>query len=257
MSRILTALALMIIALYLVFWANAYVFLAAALLMSLLCYREFSGLVANHGIGKPDLLGLLAGGAILLWPTYALISVALALLLMFAFSLRQNDLRSILPNVACSLLAAFYTFAPWHYAVELRKLSVHLLFMALALNWAGDSVAYYVGSILGRHRLAPNVSPKKSWEGAIASVVGSVIVSLLYLAYVIPGINLWKVALIAALSNVAGQFGDLAESAIKRGAGVKDSGTLLPGHGGMLDRVDSSLFAVPVAFFLITLLHLE
>jgi phosphatidate cytidylyltransferase len=92
------------------------------------------------------------------------------------------------------------------------------------------------------------VSPKKSWEGAIAAVAGSVLFGLLYVGHFLPQIAWWKVASIAIIGNVAGQFGDLAESAIKRGAGVKDSGQLLPGHGGMLDRVDSSLFALPVVW---------
>ncbi len=255
MNRVLTALGLIAVALYLVFWSHPYVFLGAATLMSLLCYREFSDLVVAHGIRKPAAFGLLAGLLILFWPAHALIGVTLVGILAFAMALRFDSLRDVLPAVACSLLGAFYTFAPWHYAVELRERSVHLLFFALSLNWAGDSVAYYVGRSLGRHRLAPSVSPNKSWEGAIASVIGSIILGTFYLSYFVPGISLWKIAIIASLSNAAGQLGDLAESAIKRGAGVKDSGSLLPGHGGMLDRVDSSLFSLPVAFLLLTLLH--
>lgn len=256
MKRIVTALGLILVALYLVFWAGSYVFLGAAVLVSVLCYGEFSDLIAGHGIQKPGIFGLLGGLVILLWPDHALIGLTLVMLLVLAVSLALDQLRDVLPKVGCILLAALYTFGPWHYAVELRKISVHLLFFALALNWAGDSVAYYIGRAWGRHRLAPIVSPKKSWEGAAASVVGSILLSLLYLNYFLPGISLWKVAVIAGVSNVAGQFGDLAESAIKRGAGVKDSGSLLPGHGGMLDRVDSSLFALPVAYVLISLLHL-
>lgn len=256
MNRVLTGLGLVAVALYLVFWSHPNVFLGAATLMSLLCYREFSDLIVRHGIRKPGALGLLAGLLILFLPAYALIGLTLISLLAFAVALRLNNLRDVLPQVACSLLGAFYTFAPWHYAVELRRTSVHLLFFALSLNWAGDSVAYYVGRAVGRHKLAPVVSPNKSWEGAVASVVGSVILGLFYFGYFVPTIAPWKIAAIAALSNIAGQLGDLAESAIKRGAEVKDSGSLLPGHGGMLDRVDSSLFALPVAYVLMTAWHL-
>lgn len=255
MSRVATALALIVVALYLVFWAGPYVFLGAAALMSILCFREYSELVARHGIKAPLVPGLAAGIVVLFWPQYLLVGLTLIVICALTYALRFDELRDVLPNVASALLAAFYTFAPWHFAIELRKMSVHLLFFALALNWAGDSVAYYVGRSIGRHRLAPVVSPKKSWEGAAASVLGSVLLSLLYLGYFLPGITLWKVGVIAALSNVAGQCGDLAESAMKRGAGVKDSGTLLPGHGGMLDRVDSSLFALPVAYVLLLALH--
>jgi phosphatidate cytidylyltransferase len=256
MNRVVTALGLIAVALYLVFWAGPYVFLGAALLMSLFCFREFADLVTLHGIKTPLVPGLAAGIVVLLWPDHALIALTLITIFALTFALRFDNLRDVLPNVACALLAAFYTFAPWHFAVELRKMSVHLLFFALALNWAGDSVAYYVGRSFGRRRLAPIVSPKKSWEGAAASVIGSVVLSLLYLGHFLPGIAWWKVAVIAAVSNVAGQCGDLAESAMKRGAGVKDSGRLLPGHGGMLDRVDSSLFALPVAYMLLLVLHL-
>ncbi|MBV9441330.1 MAG: phosphatidate cytidylyltransferase, partial [Acidobacteriaceae bacterium] len=100
----------------------------------------------------------------------------------------------------------------------------------------------------GKHRLAPVVSPKKSWEGAAASVAASVLFGFLYLKTLVPVIAFWHIAVLAILGNVAGQFGDLTESAFKRGANVKDSGNLLPGHGGMLDRVDSSLFALPTVY---------
>ncbi len=116
------------------------------------------------------------------------------------------------------------------------------------LNWVGDIGAYYVGRPFGKHKLAPRVSPKKSWEGSTASVVTSVLVGTLYLQRFIPGVPLWHAIALTIAANIAGQFGDLAESAMKRGAGVKDSGAILPGHGGFLDRVDSTLFALPVVY---------
>ncbi len=82
--------------------------------------------------------------------------------------------------MASAFLGAFYTFAPWRFAIDLRSISVHLLFFALALNWVGDSAAYYVGRRFGKHKLAPVVSPGKSWEGAIASVVGAVLFGVFY-----------------------------------------------------------------------------
>jgi phosphatidate cytidylyltransferase len=116
------------------------------------------------------------------------------------------------------------------------------------LNWAGDIGAYYVGRTFGRHKLAPRVSPGKSWEGAVASVVFSVLIGGAYIVWALPAVPLWKVLSLTAAADMAGQIGDLAESTIKRGAQVKDSGSLLPGHGGMLDRVDSTLFALPVVY---------
>jgi phosphatidate cytidylyltransferase len=119
---------------------------------------------------------------------------------------------------------------------------------ALLLNWTGDIGAYYIGRPFGRHKLAPVVSPQKSWEGAIASVIASVLVAGAYLLHFVPGVTPAQAVGLTVAANIAGQLGDLAESALKRGAGVKDSGAILPGHGGFLDRVDSTLFALPVVY---------
>jgi phosphatidate cytidylyltransferase len=256
MKRLITAIGLLTLALYLIFLAPQALFLAAAAACGCLCYWEYSGLVAKHSIPRPGTFGFLAGVLILFWPLHILPAIdflaGLSILTVLAFttSLRYPDLREVLPQVACALLGAFYPFAPWRFAIDLRRESIHLLFFALALNWAGDSTAYYVGRRFGRHKLAPLVSPKKSWEGAVASVAGSVIFGILYLGRFASALRWWEVLCMAVVGNVAGQFGDLAESAMKRGAEVKDSGTIFPGHGGMLDRVDSSLFALPVIYAL-------
>ena len=250
MTRVLTAIALIAVAVYLIWWAPGLVFMAAAVAMSLLCYWEYSGLVAKHAIPRPGIFGFLAGLLIFFRPQETLTGISLLVVLAFITSLRYLNLRDVLPQVACAFLGAFYAFAPWRFAIDLRKESVHLLFFALALNWAGDTAAFYVGRRWGRRKLAPIVSPQKTWEGAAASALGSVIFGFLYLGYFTPEIPRWQIAVMAILGNAAGQFGDLAESAMKRGAGVKDSGTVLPGHGGILDRVDSSLFALPVVYAL-------
>ncbi|MBV8551034.1 MAG: phosphatidate cytidylyltransferase [Acidobacteriaceae bacterium] len=260
MKRLITAIGLILLALYLIFAAPQAVFISAATLCGVLCYWEYSGLVAKHSIKEPGVFGFLIGLALLFWPTQLpgidlLAALTLLVLLASVFALRYSDMREVLPQVACALLGGFYAFAPWRFARDLRHESVHLLFFALALNWAGDSTAYYVGRYFGRHRLAPVVSPKKSWEGAIASVAGSVIFGVLYLGHFVPRLQWWEVVGMAMLGNIAGQFGDLVESAMKRGAGLKDSGTIFPGHGGMLDRVDSSLFALPVVYVLYRLLE--
>jgi len=114
----------------------------------------------------------------------------------------------------------------------------------------GDMAAFAGGKTLGRHKLALRISPGKTWEGAVASMIGSMAFGFLYLHYLVPTIGAWQIVAVTAAGNIAGQIGDLAESSLKRGAGVKDSGTMLPGHGGWLDRVDSSLFALPVLYWL-------
>ncbi len=154
------------------------------------------------------------------------------------------------------------------------------LLLLMLLVWSGDIAAYYVGRAIGKHKLAPRISPGKTWEGAIASVTGAVIFGLLLfdcinpiegltgastplakdshnvgLRSALPGVPLrpsyaiappWLIVLLAVCVNIAAQLGDLVESALKRGAGLKDSGSLLPGHGGVLDRIDALLFALPV-----------
>jgi len=142
---------------------------------------------------------------------------------------------------------------------------VTFLFCAV---WAGDIVALYVGRSLGRHKLAPHLSPNKTWEGALGSVLGSLLATmgLLGLAHLLAAKwnlvwlsypeDIWYWVGLAVLVNVAAQVGDLAESALKRSAGVKDSGTLIPGHGGVLDRIDALLLAAPVLWYA-QLIHLR
>ncbi|MBV9301388.1 MAG: phosphatidate cytidylyltransferase [Acidobacteriaceae bacterium] len=250
MKRPLTAVGLIAVATYLVFFAPQWLFLVAAVCMSLLCFWEYAGLVGAHNIPRPGLFGIAAGILILLWPEEAVIGLTILSAAALTNALRDRDLRNVLPAVSAAFFGALYTFAPWRFAVLLRSESVHWLFFGLALNWAGDTLAYYTGRRLGKHRLAATISPNKSWEGAVASVFGSVAFGLIYMGYFMPQIPFWHVGGIALAGNIAGQCGDLAESAVKRGAGIKDSGAILPGHGGMLDRVDSSLFSLPVVYVL-------
>jgi phosphatidate cytidylyltransferase len=139
---------------------------------------------------------------------------------------------------------------------RLQQLDPWLLFLLFAIVWLGDTAAFYFGSAFGRHKMAPDVSPKKSWEGAVAGLAIGVVVAVLW--------SLWRygaprltVLAVGTLTAVAAQVGDLVESMIKRGAGVKDSGRLFPGHGGVLDRMDAMLFAAPVLLLGAWLLGLE
>lgn len=122
-----------------------------------------------------------------------------------------------------------------------------LLLFALVLVWTGDTVAYFTGRVIGRNKLAPHLSPGKTWEGAAGNVLGSLAVGLAFARWL--EIDVTNMLLMAALASVAGQAGDLLESAYKRSAGAKDSGALLPGHGGVLDRIDALLLAAPVVWY--------
>ena len=147
---------------------------------------------------------------------------------------------------AALLLIAF----PLSFLVPLHaahSLGPRMVVFLLALLWVGDSLAYFTGRAIGRHKMAPELSPGKTWEGAAANLVGSVLVAVVAARWI--ALPLIHLCTMAALANVAGQLGDLTESAYKRAAGAKDSGSLLPGHGGLLDRVDSLIFAAPVVWY--------
>ena len=176
------------------------------------------------------------------------------------------------PAAAASVFAFTYIALPMAMLVQLRQQwagAFHLLYLLLVV-WAGDIFAYFVGKSMGRHFMAPRISPKKTWEGAVASVIASVAVGWLLFHYALPlssallraglierrdglfGLEqpgLAPVIVLTIILNVAAQLGDLVESLIKRGARVKDSGAILPGHGGMLDRIDALLFAAPVLWY--------
>jgi phosphatidate cytidylyltransferase len=185
--------------------------------------------------------------------------------------MKRANLTSRYPAAAAAVFAFAYIAIPMALLVGIRQQpagAIWTIYTLLAV-WAGDIFAYFVGKSLGRHRMSPQISPKKTWEGAAASIVASVIIGTLWIQHA-PGISsallriglidrrdgmfgleqpqLWPIILLSAVVNIAAQLGDLVESLIKRGAGVKDSGTILPGHGGMLDRIDAMLFAVPVVW---------
>ncbi len=252
MKRIATAIVLAPLITWVVIWGPFAVFGIVLSIIAALCYWEFCGIAAGHGIELPRLPAIVAGVALLFAPSDLTFAVLLAIVALFT-GLRSADLREALPRAGVMLLGMLYIFGCWHTAVALRAISSFWLFFGLALNWVGDTAAMYGGRTFGRHKLALRVSPAKSWEGSIASVIGTVLFGALYAHWALPLEPLAKVLAAAVLGNIAGQLGDLCESAFKRGAGMKDSGTLLPGHGGWLDRVDSSLFSVPVVYTLVRL----
>lgn len=251
MKRVITALILIPIFVYLVLWSPHWVFLVAVCAVGLLCFHEYSGLVALHTIPRPGMFGYAAGLCILILPQNSIAFLVVIALLAMALGLRLRELSEALPYAACLVLGILYVFGSFRAGVELRSRGPYWLLFALSLNWIGDIAAMYIGRSIGRHKLSPQISPGKSWEGAVASLLASTAYAALYIPRLLPDVAIPEGLAIAAMGNVAGQIGDLAESAFKRGAGVKDSGTLLPGHGGWLDRVDSSLFAMPVVYLLL------
>jgi len=168
----------------------------------------------------------------------------------------RRALVEALPAAGISASGLLLVAFPLSFAVRIhgiRFLGPRLLLFALAITWAADTVAYFAGRAFGKHPLAPHISPKKTWEGSLAGMLGSL--ALAYAFHTWLYIPLPHLFLMAILGNVAGQMGDLLESACKRSAGVKDSGGLLPGHGGVLDRIDALILCIPVIWYYLVLVN--
>jgi phosphatidate cytidylyltransferase len=268
MKRILTAVVLIPLVIAVIYVSPRWpiVLMGALFVIAALALWEYLGLADAIGAKTPKIVVtvLLAVqmAAIFRNPELmAPISGALALLLLVICTFR-SPLERVLPDTAFSVFGLMYIGLPLSmmYLLSAQDNGPSLLVFLLFVVWAGDIAALYVGRSMGRWTLAKRLSPNKTWEGSIASVVASIGVavllvwlggtlaarSIMYLSY--PGTYAHWIVL-AVLLNVAGQVGDLAESAIKRAAGAKDSGKLLPGHGGFLDRIDALLLAAPVLWY--------
>ena len=168
----------------------------------------------------------------------------------------KRPLVEALPAAGITCSALLLVSFPLSFAVTLHGLprfGPKLLLFALVITWAGDTAAYFVGRAIGKHALAPHLSHKKTWEGAVGSMVGSLVVAWAFSHWI--RIPMGHLVAMAVIGNVAGQMGDLLESAYKRSAGVKDSGGLLPGHGGVLDRIDALILCIPVIWYYLVLVN--
>jgi phosphatidate cytidylyltransferase len=289
LKRVATAVVLIPIVLALILRAPLPVLSVVAAVVALLTIFEFLKLTESYGVQPlrvPTYLftgffflvlaisasgetPLLSTGKFLVGLAFA---AAIAPFFFLTVVMRRSELRSGYPAAAASVFAFTYIALPMGMLVQLRELpagAIYLLYLLLVV-WAGDIFAYFVGKSMGRHLMSPRISPKKTWEGAAASLAASVGVGWLLFRHAeqissgllhyglitrpggmygleIP--DMGPVILLTIVLNIAAQLGDLVESLIKRGAGVKDSGAILPGHGGMFDRIDALLFAAPVLWF--------
>ena len=168
----------------------------------------------------------------------------------------ETPLFDSLRQGAIVLTGMLYIGLPLSYLVMIRLLpqGESLLFFLLLVTWAADTAAYYVGTLYGQRALAPRISPKKTVEGLAGGLVGATIAAYAARWWFVPQLTNVDTIALAVVLTLVGLWGDLVESAIKRSVGVKDSGGLLPGHGGMLDRLDSLLFTAPVFYYYVTLL---
>ncbi len=267
MKRVVTALILAPIVLALVFLGPKWLIALAIALVAVLAAWEFMGL-AERCAAHPPRIAVVVAIVLLFWGNFqwpdqtawifGLLSIGLLVYCTFL-----SPLERMLADAASSIFCLFYVGLTLLALPMLREQAngPALVVFLLCVVWAGDIAAMYVGRVWGRRKLAPHLSPNKTWEGAIGSVVGSLLVTglLLWLGAQLSQWNYaklsfsdevwWNWLILAAVVNVAAQVGDLAESALKRSAGVKDSGTLLPGHGGVLDRIDALLLAAPLLWY--------
>ena len=272
MKRILTGAVLIALVAALIFFEIPWLISAFSALVALLAATEFRGLAAEADSPVPLPWTLVAIALLFavsaLQPFETITVVAFSVFVLFVYNAFRRPLPRVLPETAAGLFLLLYIAYPLSLIPRILAQedgTALLLFLFLCV-WCGDIAALYIGKNFGKRKLAPSISPNKTWEGAIASVVGSVVFGMGLIAlgdwltargssftrlhtgepwaYFIP---------LAILLNVAAQLGDLVESALKRGVDVKDSGTLLPGHGGVLDRIDALLLAAPVLWFVLVL----
>jgi len=172
--------------------------------------------------------------------------VSLLLLLTFTVLVKNSfDYE----NAAFVFLSVFYVGFGFHYFMEIREIGLAYVFFCIFTIWATDSGAYFIGRKLGKNKLWPEISPNKTIEGSLGGVVCAVIVGLLFIAFTNIDLTVGKMIVLTIILSVFGQMGDLVESGLKRHFGVKDSGKIMPGHGGILDRFDSLLFVWPLFYF--------
>ncbi len=289
LKRIATAAVLIPIVLLLVLRAPVAVVALVAALVALLTVHEFLQLTESYGVRplRIPTYAFVSGFFLLLainvgaeTPLFSMgkflislaFAAAIAPFLFLTITMRRDNLSGAYPAAAAAVFAFTYIALPLGMLVQLRQqwAGGFLLLYLLLVVWAGDIFAYFVGKSMGRHLMAPRISPKKTWEGAAASLAASLAVGALLFHYALPlssallnaglierrdglfGLEkpaLWPIILLTIAINIAAPLGDLVESMIKRGANVKDSGTILPGHGGMLDRIDALLFAAPLLWY--------
>jgi phosphatidate cytidylyltransferase len=260
MTRLLTAAVLIPAAWYLCKRAPFALFMAAALLLAGIAAWECATMLRHRGsrpfswIAVAACLGIV--GAFALQPPLV-VAVAVmtgAALLAPALAMRfRGTPEAMLDAAMTTLFPVLFIGLPFAFVVGLRVIpgenGPDLLLLAMVCVTLSDAGAFYVGSAFGRHRMAPIVSPKKSWEGAVGGVLGSLAGALLAHEWFFQRLPLAHAMALGVLLCAAGVLGDLAESTLKRAVGVKDSSALLPGHGGVLDRIDSLLVAAPVLYY--------
>lgn len=264
-GRIVTALGALPLLYAVIVWSPAPLFAAVIGLVTALAQVELYGMALPAGNARTwgggrlpvFAVGGLAGVALLgliAWSPASALPPAMATVAVLAIAVAAltsgRDLRAAGADAAFALFGIWYVAWLLGYVVRLRALpdGAWLVVFALWVTWIADAAAYYVGKTWGRTPLAPRVSPKKTVEGAVGALAGGVLASMAAAVWFVGALSWGEAAVLGAIVAVAGMVGDLFESLIKRGAGVKDSGGLIPSHGGILDKIDGLLFTAPLIY---------
>ena len=266
MARIISAVVLIPLALLAVLFAPPPLFLAGIGIIGTACLYEYFGLVRSMKFQVQPWSGYVIFWVLLLafrhsrFPTSAVLAIASIALILSAMGRRRLPVQDRTLGLMAELFGVFYCVLFLYPAIPIRydfgdKTGLQWILMLLCTVWAGDTFALLFGKTIGRHPFAPVLSPKKTNEGSIAGLLGGMVIAVALQYFFFPELPLPHVLAASILLGIFGQLGDLAESMLKRAAGIKDSSNLIPGHGGVLDRMDSLLFAFPVLYFYLLCLY--
>jgi phosphatidate cytidylyltransferase len=255
-TRELTALIASPLAIWIIGWSHPLVFDATVAACAFLALYEFLILGRKKGFHLPITLCILVAAFILaafmLEPISVEMGVFAALLLIPAsYVFAKGSIDEALPSSAIAVMATLYVGMLGGSLIRMRgdfPVGPKLVFFLLIVVWIGDAGAYYVGKAFGRHKLSPRISPKKTVEGLVGGMITSTIAAIVIHFTFFPEFPLVHAVIAGVILSACGVVGDLAESLWKRSADVKDSGTLIPGHGGFFDRFDSIFFTAPILY---------
>lgn len=265
MARILSALVLIPVAILTVIYAPPALFLIGIGLIGTACLYEYFGLMRAMGIRVQPMFGQITFWVLLIalrqgrFPTITILGLVLIAAFLSALW-RKHTVRERALSLMAEVLGIFYFILFLYPAIPTRYdfgngIGAQWILLLLLIIWTGDTFALLAGRTFGKHLLAPGLSPKKTYEGAIAGLLGGIVIAVAAQRLFLQDLPMLHVIVLSFLLGIFGQLGDFAESLLKRAAEIKDSSHLIPGHGGALDRMDSLLFAIPVLYFYILQLY--
>ncbi len=270
-QRVLSALVLIPLVLGILIYGSPLLICLLVLIIAVIGWSEYANLIDAMGVPTYKFTGFFLT-VIFVWAHYFQMGLnmpqqnhfpfmlrglfelwpLLALTVLFAVCLKSDEnLQTGLERVVYTLFGSIYVGGLLGFFLQLSnpETGSKYVFFVFLVVWMGDIAGYFVGKAIGRHKLAPRVSPGKTIEGAVANTLGGMAGGALAIGLFLPSLGWLHGLLVAGICAIIGQFGDLFESFLKRSAGVKDSGSLIPGHGGVLDRIDSLLFAGPAFYY--------